>query len=186
LIQSGSRVCFHAGVSGSETRARLERQMVSPFFTLPFEAVAGRCEFAQVSETAVHCGRLAVRAFRMNHPQGAWGYRIEAGGAVVVIASDVEHGHATLDRVLREYSANADLLIYDAQYTDAEYEARAGWGHSTASAAAAVANDANVKRLLLFHHDPNHNDEDIDGIVKQARGWFAETSGAQEGATISL
>jgi phosphoribosyl 1,2-cyclic phosphodiesterase len=186
LIQSANRVCFHAGVSTSETRARLERQMSSPFFTLPFEAVAGRCGFSQIGERSFHCGRLTVRAFPLNHPQGAWGYRIEAGGAVVVVATDLEHGHATLDKILREYAADADLLIYDAQYTDAEYQARAGWGHSTAREGVAVAADARVKQLLLFHHDPNHCDEDMDQIVMEARGWFAGASAAQEGATISL
>ena len=186
LIQSASRIFFHAGVSARETRARLERQMSSPFFTLPFEAVAGHCGFAQIGGSAVHCGTMTVRAFPLNHPQGAWGYRIEASGAVVVVATDVEHGHPTLDKVLREYAADADLLIYDAQYTDAEYEARAGWGHSTASAGAAVAADARVKQLLLFHHDPNHDDEEMDKIVMEARGSFGAVSAAQEGMTISL
>ena len=186
LIQSNSRVCFHAGVTADETRARLERQMSSPFFTLPFEAVAGRCGFVQMTDATVHCGKLAVQAFPLNHPQGAWGYRIEADGAVVVVATDLEHGHATLDKVLREYSAGADLLIYDAQYTEAEYKARTGWGHSTPRAAANVAAAAGVKKLLLFHHDPNHDDQKMDEIVAETRTWFAATGAAQEGETIKL
>ena len=186
LIQSNSRVCFHAGVSTGETRTRLERQMSNPFFTLPFEAVAGRCGFAQMGDAVVQCGKLAVQAFPLNHPQGAWGYRIEADGAIVVIATDLEHGHATLDRVLRDYSAGADLLIYDAQYTEAEYKVRIGWGHSTPREAAAVAAAAGVKQLLLFHHDPNHSDQEMDEILAEAQAWFAATGAAREGATITV
>jgi phosphoribosyl 1,2-cyclic phosphodiesterase len=186
LIQSNSRVCFHAGVAADETRLRLERQMSSPFFTLPFDAVAGRCGFAQMTDAPLRCGKLAVQAFPLNHPQGAWGYRVEADGAVVVIATDLEHGHTTLDKVLREHSAGADLLIYDAQYTEAEYSARVGWGHSTPHEAAAVAAAAGVKQLLLFHHDPNHDDQKMDEIVAETRTWFAATGAAQEGETIKL
>jgi phosphoribosyl 1,2-cyclic phosphodiesterase len=187
LLQGPGRVRFHSGVSPLEARARLERQMSDPFFTLDFTAVKAECEFLQMGiGVATQCGALAVHSFPLNHPQGAWGYRIECEGAVVVVATDVEHGHPTLDKVLRECAANADLLIYDAQYTDAEYAARIGWGHSTAAAAASVSIDAGVKQLLLCHHDPEHDDEKVDEIAAQARILFPATSGAQEGMIISL
>jgi phosphoribosyl 1,2-cyclic phosphodiesterase len=186
LIQGGARVRFHAGVSPAETRARLERQMSDPFFTLDFNAAKAECEFLQMGCGAIRCGALVVEAFPLNHPQGAWGYRIEAGGASVVVATDVEHGHPSLDKVLRERAAKADLLIYDAQYTEVEYATRVGWGHSTAGAAAAVAADAGVKELMLFHHDPEHDDDKIDQIVAETRSWFPCTTAAREGATIFL
>ena len=186
LIQGGARVCFHAGVAPEETRARLERQMSDPFFTLDFNAAKAQCEFMQMNSAVVRCGAIAVEAFPLNHPQGAWGYRIESGGAAVVVATDVEHGHAKLDQVLRERATGADLLIYDAQYTDAEYAVRAGWGHSTSSAASRVARDAGVKQLVLSHHDPEHDDDTMDGIVAQAQALFAATTAAQEGSTLFI
>lgn len=186
LIQGGSRVCFHAGVAPGETCARLEQQMTDPFFTLSFDAARAEREFAQTSETATRCGTLSVATFPLNHPQGAWGYRVECGGASVVVATDVEHGHPTLDKVLRERAAGADLLIYDAQYTEAEYASRLGWGHSTAHAAAQVAADAGVKKLLLFHHDPDHDDATIDKIAADTCQLFANTHAAREGEVIEI
>jgi phosphoribosyl 1,2-cyclic phosphodiesterase len=186
LIQGGAKVCFHAGVPPEQSRARLQRQMSDPFFTLDFKAAKANCEFRQMENTAIRCGALTVEAFPLNHPQGAWGYRIECDGAAVVVATDVEHGDPTLDLVLRERSHNADLLIYDAQYTDAEYAMRVGWGHSTARAAAQVAADANVKNLLLSHHDPEHDDATMDQIVAETRKLFQATNGACEGAVIAI
>jgi phosphoribosyl 1,2-cyclic phosphodiesterase len=186
FIQPGHCVRFHAGVSPQLLQQSLERQMSPPFFTLEFDSAKARREFLQIGQEPVYCGSLNVRTFPLNHPQGAWGYRIESGGASVVIATDVEHGHPMLDRTLREQSADADLLIYDAQYTDAEYVARTGWGHSTARAAASVASDSAVKQLLLFHHDPDHDDERLDEIVIESQAWFPSTTGAKEGTVIEL
>jgi phosphoribosyl 1,2-cyclic phosphodiesterase len=185
LLRLSSQIHFYSGLPPTETRDRLHQQMMDPFFTLDFAAVKAKCTFSQVS-AAVNCGDLTVRAFPLNHPQRAWGYRIECEGAVVVVATDLEHGHAELDHVLREHAAHADLLIYDAQYTDAEYADRVGWGHSTPRAAVAVAAEAEVKRLVLFHHDPNHDDAKMNEIGSDTRLEFPNTSVAQEDATILL
>ena len=186
LIQGGPRVRFHSGVDPCETHARLERQMSDPFFTLDFNAAKAEREYLKMGSAATHCGALTVAAFPLNHPQGAWGYQIASGGTVVVVATDLEHGHPVLDELLRERAAKADLLIYDAQYTDAEYEKRVGWGHSTANAAAAVAADAGIKELLLFHHDPEHDDEKMDEIATQTQTSFRATNAAKEGTTILI
>jgi ribonuclease BN (tRNA processing enzyme) len=103
-----------------------------------------------------------------------------------VIATDVEHGDSVLDKVLRQNADDADLLIYDAQYTPAEYAVRKGWGHSNYAAAACVANDAKVEKLILFHHDPTHNDAAMADIVKLAMPLFENTIAAQELHTITL
>ncbi len=186
LIQGGTKLRFHSGVTPAESRARLERQMSDPFFTLDFNAAKANCEFLKMRAAPTRCGSLELEAFPLNHPQGAWGYRIESDGAAVVVATDVEHGHLTLDGLLRDWAKNADLLIYDAQYTDAEYATRAGWGHSTARAAAQVAADAGVKQLMLSHHDPDHDDAMMDEIVAQTRQLFPATSGACEGSVVTI
>jgi ribonuclease Z len=105
---------------------------------------------------------------------------------VIVHASDREHGHVELDRVLIEYAQNADVLIYDAQYTPEEYEQRRGWGHSTWLEATRVAKEAGVKQLVLFHHDPAHNDEFITHITEDARAEFKNVEAAREGWTIHV
>jgi len=186
FIQGTAKVRFHASVESSETRARLERQMSDPFFTLDFNRAKAEREFFKNSNSIIRCGALNVEAFPLNHPQGACGYRIESGGASVVIATDVEHGHPTLDSLLRERAKDTDLLIYDAQYTDAEYATRVGWGHSTQRAATEVAADAGVKKLVLFHHDPEHDDAAMDQILSETRKLFPATTVACEGDFISI
>jgi phosphoribosyl 1,2-cyclic phosphodiesterase len=186
LFQAGSKIRVHTGSPTTETRATLERQMSYPYFPFDFTAAQSQREFVQMGNAPACCGGLTVNAFPLNHPQGAYGYRIAGGGAVVVIATDMEHGNATLDKVLLQQAADADLLIYDAQYTQAEYATHIGWGHSTNREAANVAAAANVKQLLLFHHDPDHDDAAMDQIVAETRSWFPSTCAAQEGALISL
>jgi phosphoribosyl 1,2-cyclic phosphodiesterase len=186
LFRADNLIRFHAGVTPAETRAHLERQMSYPFFPLDFAATKSQREFVQMGKTPVTCGTLSVRAFPLNHPQGAWGYRIESAGAAVVVATDMEHGDPTLDQVLLDYAAHADLLIYDAQYTEAEYATHQGWGHSHPRQAAAFAGAANVKQLALFHHHPDHDDAAMDRIVLETRNWFAATHAAQERSTITL
>ncbi len=186
LIQGGPKIRLHAGIGEREIRARLERQMSDPFFTLDFHATKAECEFREIANQVTRVGELTVEAFPLNHPQGAWGYRIASDGAAVIVATDLEHGNATLDKVLREKAADADVLIYDAQYTDAEYAKKVGWGHSTPSEAAKVAADAKVKKLLLFHHDPERGDDEMDHIVEQTKKLFPATEGAREGSVITI
>ncbi len=184
LFRSGNNLAFHSFPDGDEIRKRLERQMASPYFTLDFNLAAAAREYWRM-EGIFRLGSLAVTAFPLNHPQGACGYRIDCNGASVVVATDLEHGHAVLDTTLRQYSEGADLLIYDAQYTPAEYQTRHGWGHSTYAAAAQVAKDAKVKKLVLFHHDPTHDDKAICNMLSEARLLFENTLAGQELATLA-
>ena len=93
---------------------------------------------------------------------------------------------AAFEQTLRKYAQAADALIYDAQYTPEEYETKQGWGHSTWLEATQIAQDCKVKQLVLFHHDPGHNDAMMQEIVAQARTHFANTDAAREGMEINL
>ncbi|HEY3130882.1 MAG TPA: MBL fold metallo-hydrolase [Acidobacteriota bacterium] len=167
-------------------REMLEGQMKNPYFPINFELLPSNRTFEEIDRDPVKFGHLTIHPFPMNHPQGVRGYRIEAGGAVIVYASDVEHGHSELDSVLRDFAQNADILIYDAQYTPEEYQNRRGWGHSTWLEATRVAKDTNSKQLILFHHDPSHTDQMFFEVVQQARLHFENTLGAKEGWVFVL
>jgi phosphoribosyl 1,2-cyclic phosphodiesterase len=185
LMRPGNKIKFHSFPAVEEIQSRLERQMSNPYFTLEFSKVGAQREFFTVENT-FRKGSLSVTAFPLNHPQGAFGYRIESEGKTIVVATDFEHGNEKLDKTLREYSEGADILVYDAQYTPLEYEARQGWGHSSYIEAAAVARDAGVRQLILFHHDPTHSDRAISNIVDAAVPLFENTSAARELHTITL
>jgi ribonuclease BN (tRNA processing enzyme) len=122
----------------------------------------------------------------MNHPQGATGYRLEYDGAVLVHASDLEHGDPKFDRILLDHARNADVLVYDAQYTPEEYASKQGWGHSTWMEAVRIAREAKAKKLILFHHDPGHGDSFMVKLVEQARRHFENTEAAVQGRQIVI
>jgi hypothetical protein len=112
-----------------------------------------------------------VTAQAVNHRGPTLGYRIEDGGTTIAYIPDHEPGlGAPLDSVSDEWisgfelARNASLLIHDCQYTDEEYRAHLGWGHCPVSDALAFARRVAARRLLLFHHDPLHSDEFLDGL----------------------
>ena len=121
--------------------------------------------------------------------QGVFIYRIEYGGRSMVYATDTE-GYIGGDQRLIQFARGADLLVHDAQYTEAEYTSdsasKQGWGHSTWPMAVAVARAAGVKQLALFHHDPLHSDDMLEQLEKQAQASFAQTFLAREGMTVEL
>ena len=110
----------------------------------------------------------------------------------MVYATDMETGNERLDSVARDFSQHADLLIHDAQYTDQEIKMKRGWGHSTWGEAVQAAKDAKAGQLILFHHDPTHDDDYIDKMVQTARKLAAkseaylEIEGAREGAEMTI
>ena len=88
---------------------------------------------------------------------------------------------------MRKLAAGADVLIYDAQYLPEEYEARKrGWGHSHWREAINIVMESGAKELVLFHHDPDHNDTCIDSVVKQARDHYPKVRAAAEGMELEL
>lgn len=136
----------------------------------------------------VRAGEVHVSVYLGNHHplNGSAVYRIEYGGRKLVFATDVEwRGHCAPSFLA--FIKGADLLIHDAQYTPDEYsEAKQGFGHSTMVMATEVANEAHVGRLVLFHHEPTHDDEQLDALQTEARKYFAQTNSAYEGLEIDL
>jgi phosphoribosyl 1,2-cyclic phosphodiesterase len=186
LYNPANSISFHSFPEKEQIRETLTGQMTTPYFPVSFALLAAARDFVQIANEPIYYGALCVRAFPLNHPQGACGYRIESAGAVVVVASDLEHGDPKFDTILRQNAAGADILIYDAQFTPEEYALRKGWGHSTYAEGARLAREVGVKQLVLFHHDPAHTDSVLDGIVDDARGEFQNTCAAREGSSIYI
>jgi len=186
LYNAANTVTFHSSLPGERIYEILEGQMAHPYFPVPFVMLPAKREFVRVQSEGLHYGDLAIYPFPLNHPQGATGYRLESEGAVVVHASDFEHGNPEMDSVLRQYARDADILVYDSQYTPKEYEMKKGWGHSTWLEGIRVAQEANVKRLILFHHDPSHTDAFLEALVQEARSHFPNVDAAKEGWSIRV
>jgi len=120
------------------------------------------------------------------HPRnGVYIYRIEWHGRSIVFASDTE-GYVDVDQRLVNFARDTDLIIHDAQYAPEDYAAKQGWGHSTPEMACGVAKMANARQLVLFHHEPRYDDDQVARMETEARKLFSNTQAAFEGMEISL
>lgn len=186
LYHPDARITLYSFHTPDDLRAILAGQMVAPYFPVDFQQVAHHLQFRQLQHTTATLANLTVQCFDLNHPQRSQGYRISNGTRSIVIATDHEHGDHDADARLNAIAQGADLLVYDAQYTPLEYEKRHGWGHSTWRDAVAVAREAGIPQLVLFHHDPAHDDATLDRILAEAQAQFPATHSAREGMTLHL
>jgi phosphoribosyl 1,2-cyclic phosphodiesterase len=164
----------------------LKGQMQEPNFPVSLGGLPASLTFREV-----HRGRVfdvpgaRVRTVDLHHPNGASGARFEADGKVFVHLTDHEHG-PQYDESIISFVEGADILSMDTMYTPEEYETHVGWGHSSWLHACRIARQARVGKLILFHHDPSHDDEFMDEIGKNARKEFPETLVAYEGLELEL
>jgi phosphoribosyl 1,2-cyclic phosphodiesterase len=169
-------------------RQVFEAQMALPYFPVDVSAMSARRNFREVEggETFT-IGENRITTRLLNHPQGCLGFRIETPAGTIVYATDNEPGVPVLDKNLRELADGADIFINDAQYTPAQLLGeRKGWGHSSWSEGVRVAREANVKTLVLFHHDPDSTDRVVDHLLGKAREQFDSVYAASEGMVITL
>ena len=167
-------------------RSILERALQPPFFPVALNAVQSRCHYHDLDGSTVELGPLHMKSCPLNHPQGAHAYRLEHAGRAVVIATDHECGDSAIDERLAMFAHGASTLIADAQWTPQDAAAHHGWGHSSWRDAVAVAKRAAVDKLVLFHHDPDRTDDQLDAILSEARREFPKVQVASEGLKIDL
>ena len=172
LHDPGARLTIHgpAQPKGSLKDA-LHAAVQPPVFPIHMEQFRGELITVDTRDEDFSIGSVKVMARAIPHAGATLGFRIEAEGRTMAYMSDHQ---APLDRrtipdSVLELCHDVDLLVHDGQYTDDEFSAKADWGHSTAAFAVHVAAEAGVKRLLLSHHDPSHNDRELDRILTQAR-----------------
>ncbi|HWZ60879.1 MAG TPA: MBL fold metallo-hydrolase [Gemmatimonadaceae bacterium] len=168
---------------------RVLRDQMSPVvFPVTFDQLAATIEVRELAEAARGHG-YHVRAFPVHHPGGALGYRLTAGdgGRALVYVSDNElspdapyDSGANWRRDMVEFCEGAGVLVHDAMFTREEYAPHAGWGHSTPADAVELALDANVDRLVLFHHKPERTDDEVDQLTTECRALVARRGGRLE------
>jgi len=192
LFKSTTELSLYGRPDEGSLESALRQQMTWPNFPVQLDAVPARLRYRSFEEGRPFAlGSAMVRAARLNHPNGVVAYRIEHEGRAVVYATDTEHYADEVDRSLISLAEGADLLIYDAQYTPEEYAgviggSRVGWGHSTWVEGVRIARAAGVGSLVLFHHDPSHDDAAIGAIERAAQTVLPGTVAAREGLEIHL
>jgi ribonuclease BN (tRNA processing enzyme) len=161
-------------------------QMHNDFFPVPLEKMGANFTFLQPNITTYeHPSGIRIEASKHSHRGDAYGYRIEEGGKTLIYCTDVEHKHG-IDPNVVALSRNADLLIHDAQYTPDELKMKKGWGHSSWEQAIEVAEQAGVKKLSLFHHDPEHDDTFLSHLEIECQKHFPNVFLAREGSQVKL
>lgn len=176
--------------SGASLRQTVASAVESPFFPVALPEMPGTISFEEITTQDFRLGPIRVRYAEINHPGYGVAYRLEtpAGSLAYVPDHEVPLAPAATtaakrssrarrtsptaeqrDAAMRALIQGVDLLIHDAQYTAAEYAERVGWGHSCVDATVRVAADAGVGRLVLFHHDPDRTDAQMDAILATAR-----------------
>ncbi len=167
----------------------MQEFMMSPLFPVPPEVFRADMSYRDfgAGETLAPAPGIALRTAALNHPDGATGYRLEHAGRALCYITDTEHVPGAPDRNILGLMAGADLVIYDCMYTDDEYAKRyVGWGHSTWQEAVRLCRAAGAKRLVVFHHDPDHDDDMLDAIGREAEAAMPGTIVAREGLTLNL
>lgn len=188
LYDPNAAITIHGRTScGMQVREILESLIRPPYFPVTLTDVPARVQYADAAAGHKTIGDITIDALNLNHPDGCLSFRLRRGARCVVYATDHEHGQAATDLALVEFARNADHLIYDATYEPGEYEEmRKGWGHSTWYAAVQTALAANVGNLVLFHHHPDHSDDELDRVQEVAREEFPNTVISHEGLELSL
>ena len=149
----------------------LDDFMRPPYFPVTCSELRGDIVFHDVLKDDLTLGAAEIMIRPVPHCGPTVGYRVRWAGATVTYISDHQAPlglDSVADSVL-ELADGADLLIHDAQYTRSEFAEKAHWGHCTVDYAVKVAQEAGVKRLVLFHHDPSHGDELVDRLLADAR-----------------
>jgi phosphoribosyl 1,2-cyclic phosphodiesterase len=200
----GNAVRIWGSRQGTTSLEAILRQQMDPaVFPVPLDAVSAKLTVQQVEPGGGEftVGAFRVRAMKLRHPGTTLGYRLtpSAGGPSMAYVTDNELGPGghydtspSWRKELTTFLGNVDVLIHDAMYTPKELEQHRGWGHSTFEEAVALAADAGARRLVLFHHEPEHGDEDVDDLVTAARGQAnargkpGEVLAAQEGMKLTL
>ncbi|HEX8816422.1 MAG TPA: MBL fold metallo-hydrolase [Terriglobales bacterium] len=182
-----SEFSFHGSSRVRTLKSALEDQMNAPFFPVGLTQMQAQQNFYDLDQGTVQLESATLKSMWLNHPQGCMGFRLESKEGVLVYATDNEPGDPLFDINVRKLAEGADVLIYDAQYLPEEYAAkRRGWGHSHWREAVNVVMESGAKELVLFHHDPAHDDDCIDKIVKDARNYYPKVRAASEGMKMEL
>ncbi|HJP58123.1 MAG TPA: MBL fold metallo-hydrolase [Gemmatimonadales bacterium] len=202
LSVRGNSLCVYgASQDGVALEEILGRQMDPMVFPVPLKAMAATVHVENIGEGELPLDGFEVTAFRLRHPGTTLGYRVAPpdGGRDLAYVTDNELGAggqydlpADWRDGLVSQLEGVDTLVHDAMYSDSMIEARAGWGHSTPAQAVDLAAECECRRLVLFHHEPEHDDAAVDRMLEEARAYARKAAprltvvAAVEGETLTL
>jgi phosphoribosyl 1,2-cyclic phosphodiesterase len=171
---------------GKDLRGIFATQMQEEYFPVSLDGMGANWEFLQTAVDHFVMDNSFVRTLKHGHPGGAYSYRVhDSSGKVVVFCTDIEHGEHIDPRIV-DFARGADILIHEGQYTPEELATHRGWGHSSWEQAVQVAEEAKVQRLVITHHDPDHDDEFLLDIEQRCQARFPGAVLAREQMEIVI
>jgi phosphoribosyl 1,2-cyclic phosphodiesterase len=164
----------------------LGKFMAAPLFPVPLQIFAANVSFHDFTagENIEPHPDIKIRTAPLNHPNKATGYRLEYAGRAVCYITDTEHTRDRPDESILSLIDRADMMIYDSTYTEEEFPRYESWGHSTWQEGLRLCDLAGVKQLVVFHHDPGHDDDFMDRVAEQAERERPGTVVAREGMVL--
>jgi phosphoribosyl 1,2-cyclic phosphodiesterase len=194
VLRPGARLdVYGPPPEGMSLEAAFHEFLRPPFFPVEVDDLDGEIVFHDLLDEDLAVGDAKVTSRQVPHVGRTAGYRVQFDGTTIAYISDHQappDGSFAIDENVLELADGVDLLIHDAQYTADEFPAKATWGHCTIDYAVHVAAEAGAKRLALFHHDPSHDDETLDGLATAAvatgEAHGVEVLAAYEGLTMAF
>jgi phosphoribosyl 1,2-cyclic phosphodiesterase len=190
----GNRFTIYGPAASREGLEELHEGLVAPAYSPVYtlDNIGSTLDFRRIPETLFEIGSVHVKAQRFPHGIGSysWGFKLTEEQLSLAYIPDVEYRRGSIPSEAIEFVQNVDLLIHDAQYTQADYVP--DWGHSQIRHAIMLAEAAAVARLVLFHHAPDRSDDEIDALITDhrrelhLRGVSLRLDAAYEGMTIQL
>ena len=176
----------HLGGAPGSLQSVLGDLMRAPIFPVPLDIMHACIAFHDFAAGTVlePVPGVVLRTARLNHPNNATGYRIDFGKRSICYVTDTEHEVGTLDQTIVDLIRGSDIVIYDATYTELEYDRYRGWGHSTWNEGVRLCEAAGARVLVGFHHDPDHDDSDLDRIAEALDRARPGSKVAREGMTL--
>ncbi|ASC71468.1 Ribonuclease Z [Halomicronema hongdechloris C2206] len=183
--------CFHIygapAPNGASIKQCLTDQMLRPNFTIPLQKMRSHLHFHNISAgNVIPLGDVLVETIALNHQTSSLGFRISWQGYTLVYATDTDHSHDSVDPNLLYLANEADVLIYDGTYADTYYHDLNCSGAVPWQLGVDAARAANVGKLIMFHHNPCHDDNQLDQLEAEIRSQFQATYLAREGMVVKI
>ncbi|MGB1539909.1 MAG: MBL fold metallo-hydrolase, partial [Rickettsiales bacterium] len=173
---------------GKSIEEIMRKLMDQPFFPVTVDLLAATLIFNdfEAGEEIEISDKITLQTAPLNHPGGSTGYRVNYDGRSLCYVTDTEHVPGQPNENILKLIEGADMLVYDSNFTDEEFPNYVGWGHSTWQEGARLAEMANVKTFVVFHHDPSHTDDFMDQVAKDVGVMKPGSLVAKEGAVLYI
>ncbi len=188
LTGHGTLRIFCGNQGGESAKSALDTMFAPPLFPVTLDVLPGHVEHVgfEAGDTLSFEDGVDIATCPLRHPGGATGYRFDYGGRRICYVSDMEHVDSGPDAAVVDFCRGADLVVYDAMFTEAELPRCRGWGHSTWNAGVALCRAAGAKSLAAYHHHQSHDDRFLAEVESELAKALPGSFLAREGQTVVL